>query len=203
MKHCSASRSDRPTALLRATRVCAAAVLLSAFACDGGKTPQSDAKSSAAPAAAPAPASEPAKEVSKEVPPAETPMQEAPKPEAPRPEAPKPEVPKPEAPKPEAPKEDPAKAPAKDSVKISKEFWETTGKLKFTYEMRKSANGKWARNGIGRAYYDTGAVEREGTYKNNVRVGHWTYYDADGKVLRTEERGADGKGGTTGEPPLP
>lgn len=85
---------------------------------------------------------------------------------------------------------------------MSKENW-PSGKVKFTYEMRKSANGKWARNGIGRAYYESGGLEREGMYKNNVRVGRWTYYTPDGKVSHHEDRGADGKGGTTGEPPLP
>jgi hypothetical protein len=94
-----------------------------------------------------------------------------------------------------------AEAP-KDSVKMSKEYW-PNGKLKYTYELRKSSNGKWAKNGIGRAYYDSGELEREGPYKNNVRVGKWTYFAPDGKVLRTEERGADGKGGNAGDPPLP
>ena len=95
----------------------------------------------------------------------------------------------------------PAEA-AKDEVKLSKENW-PNGKPKYTYEMRKSANGKWARNGIGRAYYEEGPLEREGMYKNNVRVGKWTYYKFDGTVSHIEDRGADGKGGATGEPPLP
>lgn len=90
----------------------------------------------------------------------------------------------------------------KDEVKMSKENW-PNGKVKYSYEMRRSANGKWARNGIGRAYYESGELEREGMYKNNVRVGRWTFYTIDGKVDRYEDRGADGKGGTTGEPPLP
>ena len=93
-------------------------------------------------------------------------------------------------------------APPKDEVKISKELW-PNGKLKYSYEMRRGADGKWGRNGIGRAYYESGELEREGMYKNNVRVGRWTFYTIDGKVDRYEDRGADGKGGTTGEPPLP
>ena len=82
----------------------------------------------------------------------------------------------------------PAAAPPKDEVKISKENW-PNGKLKYFHELRRGPDGKWARNGVGRAYYDHGVLEREGTYKNNVRVGEWKYYDAEGKLLRTEERG--------------
>ena len=81
------------------------------------------------------------------------------------------------------------KSEVKDEVKISKENW-PNGKLKYFYELRRSPDGKWARNGVGRAYYDHGVLEREGTYKNNVRVGEWKYYDQDGKLLRTEDRGA-------------
>lgn len=95
-----------------------------------------------------------------------------------------------------------ATAPAKDKVKMSKEFWPSGG-IKYTYEMRRSSNGKWARNGIGRAYYEHGQLEREGVYKNNVRIGIWKYYDVDGKHIRTEDRGTDGDGGTSGDPPLP
>jgi hypothetical protein len=95
-----------------------------------------------------------------------------------------------------------AEAPKKDQVKMSKEYW-PNGQLKYSYEMRRSANGKWARNGIGRAYFDDGKLEREGVYKNNVRIGIWHYYDGTGKLIRTEDRGADGSGGSTGEPPLP
>ena len=90
-----------------------------------------------------------------------------------------------------APK-DPA-AP-KDDVKLSKELW-PNGKLKYSYELRRGADGKWGRNGIGRAYYDTGELEREGMYKDGVRVGEWKYFDPSGKVLRVEQRGTDGQGG--------
>jgi hypothetical protein len=99
-----------------------------------------------------------------------------------------------------APAGDPAQADApkpdakKDDVKMSKELW-PNGKLKYTYEMRRGASGKWDRNGIGRAYYDTGELEREGTYKDGVRVGQWKYFKPDGTIERIEERGADGKGG--------
>lgn len=85
-------------------------------------------------------------------------------------------------------------APAKkDDVKISKEYWTETGKLKYFYELRKDANGKWKRNGIGRAYFSSGGMEREGTYRDGVRVGTWTYFKPDGSVDRVEERG-DGNG---------
>ena len=96
----------------------------------------------------------------------------------------------------------PSTPPAKDQVKMSKEFWPSGG-IKYTYEMRRSSNGKWARNGIGRAYYEHGQLEREGSYKNNVRIGIWKYYDVDGKHIRTEDRGTDGDGGSSGDPPLP
>jgi len=85
---------------------------------------------------------------------------------------------------------------------MSKEFWPSGG-VKYTFEMRRSSNGKWARNGIGRAYYEHGQLEREGVYKNNVRIGIWKYYDVDGKHIRTEDRGTDGNGGNSGDPPLP
>ena len=88
-------------------------------------------------------------------------------------------------------------APPKDEVKISKELW-PNGKLKYSYEMRRGADGKWGRNGIGRAYYDTGALEREGTYRDGVRVGQWKYFKPDGTVDRIEERGQDGQGGNGG-----
>lgn len=85
-------------------------------------------------------------------------------------------------------------APPKDEVKISKELW-PNGKLKYSYELRRGADGKWGRNGIGRAFYDTGELEREGMYRDGVRVGEWKYFDPSGKVLRTEQRGNDGQGG--------
>ena len=88
---------------------------------------------------------------------------------------------------------DAAKDPAKDEVKISKENW-PNGKLKYFYEMRRGADGKWNRNGIGRAYYDTGELEREGTYKDGTRVGQWKYFNPDGTLKSVEERGADGQG---------
>lgn len=77
---------------------------------------------------------------------------------------------------------------ADPNLRVSKELWPSGG-VKYTYEMRRGADGKWARNGVGRAYYEDGTLEREGVYKNNVRVGKWTYYAPDGKVLRVEERG--------------
>jgi len=73
-------------------------------------------------------------------------------------------------------------------MKVMKEFW-PNGKLKYYNEMRRNAAGKWMKNGIGRAYYDHGVLEREGTYKDDVRVGQWKYYDQEGKLNRTEERG--------------
>jgi hypothetical protein len=78
--------------------------------------------------------------------------------------------------------------PKADDVKIAKENW-PNGKLKFQYEMRRNPDGKWARNGIARAYYDHGVLQREGLYRNNVRVGEWKYYKADGTLDYTEDRG--------------
>jgi hypothetical protein len=83
----------------------------------------------------------------------------------------------------------PTDAAPKGDVKIMKEYWEGTKNLKFWNEMRRDENGRWDRNGIGRAYYAGGKLEREGMYRNGKRVGVWTYYDIDGKVLRTENRG--------------
>lgn len=75
-----------------------------------------------------------------------------------------------------------------DEVKISKELW-PNGKLKYKYEMRRNLDGKWARNGPSSAFFDHGVLEREGPYKNNIRVGEWKYYDDKGTLLRTEQRG--------------
>lgn len=83
-------------------------------------------------------------------------------------------------------------APA-DEVKIMKENW-PNGQPKFWNELRRTAAGKWDKNGLGRAYYETGALEREGMYKDGVRVGTWKYFNPDGSLLRTEERG-DGSAG--------
>jgi antitoxin component YwqK of YwqJK toxin-antitoxin module len=71
-----------------------------------------------------------------------------------------------------------------------KEYWQGTRALKFTYELRRSANGKWERNGLSRAYYQNGRIEREGHYKDGKRVGKWTYYDEAGNV-RAPEGGAE------------
>jgi len=70
-----------------------------------------------------------------------------------------------------------------------REYWDSTGKLKFEYEMRYGPNGKVARNGWSSAYYADGAIEREGAYLQNERIGTWTYYSNDGSVDRTENRG--------------
>jgi hypothetical protein len=93
-------------------------------------------------------------------------------------------------PAPAAPAKPAAPAAPKDDVKISKEYWTESGKLKYFYELRKDANGKWKRNGIGRAYFSSGELEREGTYRDGVRVGTWTYFKPDGTVDRVEDRGA-------------
>lgn len=81
-----------------------------------------------------------------------------------------------------------AAAPPADEVKIMKEFW-PGGQLKFYNELRRGASGKWDKNGIGRAYYQNGTLEREGSYRDGVRIGIWTYYNADGSLSRTENRG--------------
>ena len=81
-----------------------------------------------------------------------------------------------------------AAAPPKDDVKIMKEFWDT-GKIKFYNEMRKGADGKWDRNGLGRAYFSSGLLEREGQYKNGKRIGVWIYFNPEGLETRRENRG--------------
>lgn len=74
---------------------------------------------------------------------------------------------------------------------MMKEYWDGTKIPKFVYEMRRGADGKWDRNGRAQAYYSSGKLEREGRYKDGKRVGLWTYYDPEGKVLRTEQRGGE------------
>ncbi len=81
-----------------------------------------------------------------------------------------------------------APSPPKDEVKIMKEFWDTKN-LKFYNEMRRGADGKWDRNGLGRAFFSSGRLEREGQYKNGKRVGIWIYYDPEGNETRRENRG--------------
>lgn len=90
------------------------------------------------------------------------------------------------------------------------EFWDGTKTLKYSYEMRFDTDGKLHRNGWGRAYYANGALEREGAYRYDheremsERMGTWTYYEADGRVKRIEERGGvpiwDGPDQTTPPP---
>jgi hypothetical protein len=77
------------------------------------------------------------------------------------------------------------------------EHWEGTRVQKYTYEMRFDADGKLHRNGWAQAFYSSGNLEREGSYRFNPvevqsdRVGLWTYYKPDGSVDRTEERAGD------------
>ncbi len=97
----------------------------------------------------------------------------------------------PASPAPAASTETAAKDTQKDEVKMMKEYWDGTKIPKFVYEMRRGADGKWDRNGRAQAYYSSGKLEREGRYKDGKRVGLWTYYDPEGKVLRTEQRGGE------------
>ncbi|MEC8733965.1 MAG: hypothetical protein VXX86_03240 [Planctomycetota bacterium] len=84
------------------------------------------------------------------------------------------------------------------------EYWDDARTiLKFTYEMRFDPPGpgekgpRLHRNGWARAYYGSGALEREGSYRyvpelgRSERVGVWTYYEPDGSVSRREDRGGD------------
>jgi hypothetical protein len=77
------------------------------------------------------------------------------------------------------------------------EYWEGTRVRKYTYEMRFDPDGKLHRNGWSQAFYSSGNLEREGSYRFNPaesrsdRVGLWTYYEPDGSVSRTEDRGGD------------
>jgi hypothetical protein len=80
------------------------------------------------------------------------------------------------------------------------EYWEGTKTLKYSYEMRfdpadeEGGRPKLHRNGWGRAYYLSGGLEREGSYRyipangRSERVGVWTYYTPEGSVDRTEDR---------------
>jgi len=103
-----------------------------------------------------------------------------------------------------APAPPPAAAAPVDDVKIMTEYWEGTDQIKFRYELRKGANGRYARNGFSQAFYLSGVVEREGEYRDNERVGVWKYFDTEGKLLRTEDR-KDGKfpQGPLTTPPAP
>jgi len=95
-------------------------------------------------------------------------------------------------PAPPVPSAPAATPPPADDVKIMTEYWEGTNQIKFRYELRRGADGKYARNGFSQAFYMSGVVEREGNYRDNQRVGVWKYFDTQGKLLRTEDR-KDGK----------
>jgi len=43
------------------------------------------------------------------------------------------------------------------------------------------------RNGVFYVYYPNGRYYAKGAYKDNLRVGHWTFYDKDGTVTRDTE----------------
>ncbi len=81
---------------------------------------------------------------------------------------------------------------ASDEMKIMSEKWEN-GKLKYWNEMRRDEKGKWQKNGLGRAFYFEGQMEREGMYKNGKRVGKWRYFDEHGKEIGGEDRGPNGE----------
>jgi hypothetical protein len=89
-------------------------------------------------------------------------------------------------------------------MKPSIEYWPNSKVPKYKYEMRKDpADGKWKRNGPSQAFYASGVLEREGDYRNNERVGTWKYYDAAGKLIRTEERGGANPPPPTSPPTAP
>ncbi|MDG2022367.1 MAG: hypothetical protein P8J59_10505 [Phycisphaerales bacterium] len=77
------------------------------------------------------------------------------------------------------------------------ENWEGTQIRKYTYEMRFDADGKLHRNGWSQAFFSSGELEREGSYRfdpvesRSDRVGLWTYYAPDGSISRTEDRGGE------------
>lgn len=63
------------------------------------------------------------------------------------------------------------------------------GGVKYEYEMRPDATGKYKRNGKSRAFFANGQMEREGLYKDNERVGLWKFYNADGSFNREVDYG--------------
>jgi hypothetical protein len=108
---------------------------------------------------------------------------------APAPEAQTPTAKPPPA---SAPASAPATQPGK-KMKWSREYWpeDQGGKLKFEYEMRPNSEGKYMRNGMSRAFYANGQIEREGRYKDNQRVGKWTFYKIDGTKAKDSDYGGD------------
>jgi hypothetical protein len=63
------------------------------------------------------------------------------------------------------------------------------GGVKYEYEMRPDATGKYKRNGKSRAFFANGQLEREGMYKDDERVGRWKFYNADGSFNREVDYG--------------
>ena len=77
-----------------------------------------------------------------------------------------------------------------DQVRVMQSYWEGTEQVDFWYEMRPNEDGMYARNGKARAYYKHGQLQREGQYRNNKRVGVWTFYKPDGSFDRTNDYGS-------------
>lgn len=55
--------------------------------------------------------------------------------------------------------------------------------------MQRGKDGKFHKNGWFRTYFGDGKLEREGTYRDDVRVGVWHIYNQDGSIAQTVDFG--------------
>ena len=79
--------------------------------------------------------------------------------------------------------------------------------------MRRGTDGKYHRNGFFRQFFNGGKLEREGTYRNDVRVGLWKMYNPDGTIAQEVDFGegrakshrsaGDGAANNRSAPPAP
>jgi antitoxin component YwqK of YwqJK toxin-antitoxin module len=81
---------------------------------------------------------------------------------------------------------------ASDTLHIAEIPFESGG-IRFRYARRKNADGtQWIRHGRFVAYYESGAVKREGEYVDGKEEGLWRAYHANGQVA-AEGRYSAGK----------
>jgi len=73
--------------------------------------------------------------------------------------------------------------------RVYTERW-PNGATKFEYEMARGPDGKYAKDGFIRAFYEEGGLEREGQYRHGERVGRWRYYQRDGRLIQESDFGS-------------
>lgn len=82
---------------------------------------------------------------------------------------------------------------------VRKEYY-SDGSLKIAYIMRQGVveeagqmDKQGRKQGLWRSYYRSGKTKTEGSYKDDVRIGEWTYYFENGSVEQTGTYNVNGK----------